>query len=92
MFRLVCYDVASPKRLKKVAKVCESYGIRIQKSCFQADVENKEKFKNLIDAITLEMDRKKDSLVVYSVCDDCNRLAVAIGPTKIIDPDEVVFL
>lgn len=59
MFRLVCYDVASPKRLKKVAKVCESYGIRIQKSCFQADVEDKEKFKSLLCAITLEMDGKR---------------------------------
>jgi len=92
MFRLVCYDIASPKRLKKVAKICESYGIRIQKSCFQADVTDKERFKNLLVAISIEMDRKKDSLVIYSVCDDCNKLKVEIGPNKIIDPDEVIFL
>lgn len=92
MFRLVCYDIANPKRLKKVAKVCESYGVRIQKSCFQADVTDEERFKNLLGAISVEMDRKKDSLVIYSVCDDCKRLSVVIGPTNIIDPDEVVFL
>ena len=92
MFRLVCYDIAHPKRLKKVAKVCESYGIRIQKSCFQADVEDKEKFRNLLNAIGREMDRKKDSLIVYAVCDDCSRLAISLGPNRIIDPDEVIFL
>jgi hypothetical protein len=45
-----------------------------------------------LGAISIEMDRKKDSLVIYSVCDDCNKLKVEIGPNKIIDPDEVIFL
>lgn len=32
---IVAYDIRYPKRLKKVAKVCESYGKRLQKSVFE---------------------------------------------------------
>jgi len=33
---LVCYDIADSKRLRRVAKVCESYGSRIQFSVFES--------------------------------------------------------
>ncbi|MFN3411977.1 MAG: CRISPR-associated endonuclease Cas2 [Exilispira sp.] len=32
---VVLYDIRNPKRLKKVAKIMESYGIRVQKSVFE---------------------------------------------------------
>ena len=35
---LVCYDIAAPKRLHKVAKICESYGSRVQFSVFEASL------------------------------------------------------
>ena len=31
---LVCYDIADPKRLRKVASICEDFGYRRQKSVF----------------------------------------------------------
>lgn len=31
---LACYDIANPKRLRRVAKILEGYGIRIQESVF----------------------------------------------------------
>ena len=31
---LVCYDIADPKRLRKVARVCEDFGLRKQFSVF----------------------------------------------------------
>lgn len=36
---LVCYDIADPKRLHKVAKICESYGTRVQLSVFEASLD-----------------------------------------------------
>lgn len=36
---LVCYDIAAPKRLHRVAKICESYGSRIQFSVFEASLD-----------------------------------------------------
>lgn len=36
---LVCYDIANPKRLRKTAKICESFGTRIQYSVFEASLD-----------------------------------------------------
>lgn len=36
---LVCYDIADPKRLRHVCKVCESYGSRLQFSVFEASLD-----------------------------------------------------
>lgn len=36
---LVCYDISSDKRRDKVAKVCESYGVRIQFSVFECPLD-----------------------------------------------------
>lgn len=92
MLRIVCYDITNPKRLTKIAKVCLEYGIRLQKSCFQVDVEDKERYRRLIAAIESIMDRKHDSLIIYAICDDCSHMAISLGPSSIIDPDKVVFL
>ena len=37
---LVCYDIADAKRLRRVARVCESYGRRIQFSVFESTLSN----------------------------------------------------
>lgn len=37
---LVCYDIADAKRLRHTAKICESYGNRIQFSVFEASLDN----------------------------------------------------
>lgn len=35
---LICYDIADPKRLRNAAKICESYGSRIQFSVFESSL------------------------------------------------------
>lgn len=47
MFILLTYDIdgnesEDKKRLRKVAKVCEKYGIRVQNSVFELVIDNKE--------------------------------------------------
>ena len=37
---LVCYDIADPKRLRRVARICESYGSRIQYSVFECPLDD----------------------------------------------------
>ena len=36
----VCYDIADPKRLRCTAKVCESFGTRLQCSVFEASLDS----------------------------------------------------
>lgn len=93
MLRLVCYDinVKKPKRLREIAKVCEKYGIRLQKSCFQVDADD-ENFEQLLADLQAILNKRLDSIVAYSLCDECIRLARLHGPEKFINPDEVIFL
>jgi len=37
---LVSYDIANPKRLRRVAKCLESYGTRLQFSVFECPLDN----------------------------------------------------
>lgn len=36
---IVCYDIADSKRLRRTARICESYGSRIQFSVFEASLD-----------------------------------------------------
>lgn len=36
---LICYDIADAKRLRHTAKVCESYGTRLQFSVFESALD-----------------------------------------------------
>lgn len=50
---LVCYDICHPKRLRQVAKTCESFGQRLQYSVFECPLDDLrfEKLKVALDAI-----------------------------------------
>ena len=42
---LVCYDIRDDKRLRKVAKVCEDFGERLQYSVFECDLAESERVR-----------------------------------------------
>ncbi len=46
---LVVYDIADPKRLRRVAKVMEGYGVRVQKSVFECDLGDAARARMLRD-------------------------------------------
>lgn len=91
MIWLVCYDIANPKRLKRISSFCEKFGIRLQKSAFQVDTDQ-EVLEKLIHGIKELMNQKTDSIVIYPICEDCRRLSISDGPNKIIDKNRVVIL
>ncbi|MEN6621613.1 MAG: CRISPR-associated endonuclease Cas2 [Smithella sp.] len=91
MIWLVSYDIASPKRLKKVADFCEKFGIRLQKSTFQVDA-GKETLEKLHSGLKERINRKYDSVIFYPICEDCMRLSMTDGPNELIDPDKVIIL
>ena len=35
MVHLIAYDITSGRRLRKVARICEDYGVRVEKSVFE---------------------------------------------------------
>ena len=78
MLHLVAYDIASPNRLRKVAKVCELYGVRIEKSVFEADLD-----EDLFQSFWLELmdiiDEDEDGIVAYKICRSCVKETESMG-------------
>jgi len=69
MLIIVCYDVnteakAGRRRLRRVAKVCESTGQRVQKSVFECQVTLAE-FEQLEQRLLAEISLEQDSLRLY---------------------------
>ena len=69
MLVLVTYDVntssaAGQKRLRKVAKLCERYGLRVQNSVFEGELLESQAMK-----LKAELDRyireEKDSVILF---------------------------
>jgi CRISPR-associated protein Cas2 len=90
MIWLVCYDIASPKRLQKIGHYGEKFGIRLQKSVFQVD--NKETLQKLLARIKELMNRKYGSLIIFPICEDCRRMIVIDGQNNLINPESVIIL
>ena len=69
MLVLVCYDVntetnSGRRRLRRVAKICESTGQRVQKSVFECQLDIA-KFETLERQLLAEIDPLADCLRLY---------------------------
>lgn len=66
---VACYDVdttslAGERRLRKVAKVCESYGHRVQKSVFEISVTPAD-YERMMRKVLGIVDLEQDTFRVY---------------------------
>lgn len=71
MLILVCYDVNTEtkegrRRLRRVARVCEATGQRVQKSVFECQLDLG-KFEELERQLLAEIDPKLDCLRLYRI-------------------------
>ena len=80
---MFCYDISNPKKLRKVAKILENYGMRIQKSFFQCDMD-KDNMDELKNKLLKVINKRKDSLFIYPLCEDCSSKAIKDGHGDII--------
>ncbi len=72
MLNLVAYDISNPKRLARVAAVCEDFGIRVQYSIFECRLHPRE-FERLWSQLLAEMNPKEDRIVSYPMDAKCAR-------------------
>lgn len=73
MLVLITYDVntadsAGKKRLRHVAKQCVNYGVRVQNSVFECELEPAQ-CRSLKQRLTEEIDTDRDSLRFYYLGD-----------------------
>jgi CRISPR-associated protein Cas2 len=69
MYVLITYDVATAdkagaRRLRRIARACQDYGQRVQKSVFECRLDSKA-WVLLRDRLLREMNGKEDSLRCY---------------------------
>ncbi len=96
MLVLVTYDVstvekAGRKRLRRVARACEDYGTRVQKSVFECQVGQKE-WVNLRARLLREMKAEEDSLRFYFLDEAAVQRTEHQGVDKPVDLTEPLIL
>ena len=83
MFYLFCYDISNARRLRRTAKILENFGIRVQKSFFQCEMEQK-RMLDLRDQVLKVIDTDKDYFFIYPLCEDCSRKALTDGKGELV--------
>ena len=91
MLVLVTYDVSTEshdgqKRLRRVAKVCENYGQRVQKSVFECLVDPAQ-WAMLRGRLVKEISEGHDSLRFYFLGQNWKRRVEHIGVKPSYDPE-----
>lgn len=96
MLVLVCYDVntetkAGRRRLRRVARVCESTGQRVQKSVFECQLDVA-KFEALERELLGEIDPTMDCLRLYRIPGTRGFEVIEHGTFKAVDFDGPLVL
>lgn len=96
MLVLVCYDVSTEtksgrRRLRRVAKVCESTGQRVQKSVFECQVTLAE-FETLERRLLAEVNLAEDCLRLYRIPETRGAEVREHGVFKAVDFDGPLVL
>jgi CRISPR-associated protein Cas2 len=91
MFVLVSYDVSTtdsggPRRLHRVAKACQDYGQRVQKSVFECIVDPAQ-WTVLKERLIDQINKEKDSLRFYYLGSNWRRRVEHVGAKETIDQE-----
>lgn len=89
MLVVVTYDVstetaAGRRRLRRVAKVCQSMGQRVQKSVFECQV-NEMQLEQLERALLAEIDEAQDNLRFYRITESAHLRVKQYGVFRAVD-------
>lgn len=96
MLVVITYDVnteseGGQKRLRKVAKACQSYGQRVQNSVFECLIDTAQ-LKILQARLEKIIDKEKDSLRYYFLGNNWQNRVVHIGAKKVTSMDETLIM
>lgn len=96
MLILITYDVstvekAGCRRLRRVARSCEDYGTRVQKSVFECQVGQKE-WAALRQRLLGEIKMEEDSLRFYFLDENAVQRTEHHGTNKPVDLTEPLIL
>ena len=96
MMVLITYDVntasdGGAKRLRRVAKLCENFGQRVQNSVFECLVDPAQ-WADLRHRLEKEIDEDRDSLRYYFLGANWKRRVEHVGAKKSYDPEGLIIV
>lgn len=66
ILHLIAYDIASDRRLRRVARICEDFGVRVERSVFECDLTDVQ-FAAFWKRLSLEVSDDADKVVDYPI-------------------------
>lgn len=92
MLVIITYDVKTSsiggsKRLRRVAKKCESYGLRVQNSVFECNIDAAQLAQLKHDLIKI-INSSEDSLRFYNLGKNYKNKVDHIGAKEVFDVDD----
>ncbi len=96
MMVIISYDVdftetQGAKRLRKVAKICERYGVRVQNSVFETIVDSVQLTALKSELINV-IDMERDTVRFYNLGNKWNSKIDTIGKDKGFRQDDVLII
>lgn len=96
MMVIVSYDVSTKaeggkRRLRKVAETCLDYGLRVQNSVFECNVDPAQ-WENLKELLLSFYNEKEDSLRIYFLGSNWKKRLEHHGKNKNINIDDTLIL
>ncbi len=96
MLMLISYDVSTAdsdgkRRLRRIAKACQNWGVRVQYSIFECNVNPAQwvKLKAQLESI---FNPETDSLRYYNLGDNYTRRVEHLGAKPALDVEEPLLL
>jgi CRISPR-associated protein Cas2 len=96
VYLVIAYDIATDtrageKRLRDVARICESFGQRVQKSVFECAL-NDLRYMDLVRRLSEVIHPAEDSIRIYRVQEFSRKTVRTLGRETGIDLDEPLIL
>jgi CRISPR-associated protein Cas2 len=96
MLIIVTYDIATEtpagrRRLRRIARICESMGQRVQKSVFECKIDQMQ-YEDLERRLLVEMDEKEDNLRLYRLHEPNNLHIKEYGCFRAIDFERTLIV
>jgi len=96
MMVLITYDVSTEseggkRRLRRVAKLCENFGQRVQCSVFECLIDPAQ-WADLSRKLEQEIDKERDSLRYYFLGSNWKRRVEHVGAKETYDPEGLILV
>lgn len=77
-FLVVAYDIASDRRRRKLVKILEGYGVRVNFSVFEC-LLMPARIENMKRELSRYIKPGKDNVLIYNLCRDCVNNRTSLG-------------